>query len=1562
MKRSMTPLLAFMSATALCPSAFAEGSAQLINTNGVFQDLVDDTVLYVDILDASNETIHWTGTGNLAIADPTGVLVANLVSGGSYAPLMNGEYELFPISVQSADWDVSVRVGNVEEPGRLHSYNWHFDAGSFAQTASFDGSFYAVVPGGSASETGVVEMRFEGLAGFDFYLFANASGIPGFERQSVDDVLVMSAIPIDYPLYLSPPANASYSHVQPGISGFGFEGAGAVSCNGIVSGTTQGDFVLTSTAQGQAEIICDLDQNGAFDASDLVLLAPVTAGANRIAWDGLLNGAIVPAGDYDCRARVTVGELHYVALDIETAYQGLRLFEVGDQGNRTPLAMFWDDRGVSGSRALDNGETSAATSPAGGLSSGAYSAPFNSYSEQDATGNARGWGQFIASGVGNDAFLDTFGALATSAQVTADFRALNLLDDTDSDDVLDIDELCFFGTDPQDPDTDGDFITDGDETDGGLVAVDTDADGVIDALDTDSDGDTISDADEAGDTDLATPPTDTDGAGAPDYRDLDSDNDMLSDADEAGDADPATPPADINSDGLADFRDPDLDDDTILDGADNCLVDPNPSQADSDGDGVGDACDNDSDNDGIDDAVDNCPNTPNPNQTNTDNDTLGDACDPDDDNDLVDDPADNCPNTPNPGQEDADGDGVGDACEDDRDGDGVIDLADNCPDTPNPDQADADMDEIGDACDDDADNDGVADPDDNCVDTPNTDQMDSDADGIGDACDDDADNDGIADDADNCPQTPNPEQLDEDGDGIGDVCDEDVVQDRDADGVPDDDDNCPDDENSGQDDLDEDGLGDECDDDADGDGLSNEVEGTDDADDDGSPNYLDIDADGDTISDADESGPDGAIDTDEDGTPDFLDLDSDDDGINDADEAGDDDLSTPPQDSDDNGTPDFQQAAGDDANATTNNDPGDPDPTVDPDEGYIELNGGCSTTGSSPASSLLLLLVAFAMTRRRRRRTALVTAALITLASAPAFSQSAQFQVQQFEPLPAQRNNTLNVMRSDVLGHLQPSFGLMLHYADDPLVAYRVTDDERRIESRVISGQLMGEVTLGLGLLDIFDIGAVVPLALYTAGDGDDVVGGSNSVDGFGLGDPRIVPRVRIINPEKAGGFGLALGAPVYLPVGSADRYLSDGKVRVEPRLAADYRVSRFIAAVNLAYQARPEAVAHNFVSGSALRWGLGLELGVGPQWLALLGSVYGSYTLADGRDPNSLSDVSSNVAGRPIEALGGLKFAFDNGLTAQVGAGSGITRSIGAPDFRIFSGISWSPVGGDRDGDGIRDGIDGCPDDPEDLDDFEDRNGCPDLDNDEDGVPDTDDSCPVDPEDIDEFEDTDGCPDPDNDQDGVLDTDDECRDVPGLAEFKGCPDTDGDGIADSADDCPKEPEDKDGFQDEDGCVDSDNDRDGIIDINDHCPDEPETINGNEDEDGCPDEGESKVKVTAEKIEILDKVYFENDSDVIKGRSFDVLNQVASVLRANPQIKKLRVEGHTDSRGADDYNLDLSQRRAEAVKKYLISRNVDGDRLDPKGFGETTPIADNGTKQGRATNRRVEFTILETAQ
>lgn len=284
-------------------------------------------------------------------------------------------------------------------------------------------------------------------------------------------------------------------------------------------------------------------------------------------------------------------------------------------------------------------------------------------------------------------------------------------------------------------------------------------------------------------------------------------------------------------------------------------------------------------------------------------------------------------------------------------------------------------------------------------------------------------------------------------------------------------------------------------------------------------------------------------------------------------------------------------------------------------------------------------------------------------------------------------------------------------------------------------------------------------------------------------------------------------------------------------------------------------------------------------------------------------------------------------------------------------------PAPADRDGDGVLDENDACPDVPGPAK----LLGCPDRDGD--GLADNVDKCPDAPEDFDGYEDADGCPEEqDRDGDSIMDAQDRCPDVPGPKENDGCPleDADRDQILDKSDRCPTEPEDKDQFEDEDGCPDLDNDKDGILDVNDGCRDLPETKNGFDDTDGCPDINPSLVVVNRElgKIEIKQKVFFDTGKATIKRVSYQLLNEVAEALRANPTMEVL-VEGHTDSVGGDSTNLKLSNARANSVRTYLVQQGIESVRLTAIGFGETRPISDNDTPDGREVNRRVEFTIVK---
>jgi OmpA-OmpF porin, OOP family len=224
------------------------------------------------------------------------------------------------------------------------------------------------------------------------------------------------------------------------------------------------------------------------------------------------------------------------------------------------------------------------------------------------------------------------------------------------------------------------------------------------------------------------------------------------------------------------------------------------------------------------------------------------------------------------------------------------------------------------------------------------------------------------------------------------------------------------------------------------------------------------------------------------------------------------------------------------------------------------------------------------------------------------------------------------------------------------------------------------------------------------------------------------------------------------------------------------------------------------------------------------------------------------------------------------------------------------------------------------------------DRDTDGDGIPDSRDQCINEPEDKDGYLDDDGCPDPDNDADGIPDT---------------------------ADKCPNEPEDVDGWQDEDGCPDPDNDGDKVADVDDFCPDTPGVPGG--DHPGCPRKN-SLVVVTDKEIRITQQIQFQFNKAVLRpGISTRILDEVAGVLNDYPKII-LEVQGHTDNVGSDAYNMNLSQKRADAVRASLVSRGIDPSRLVSRGYGFHQPLVPNVTAANRELNRRVQFIRTESGK
>jgi len=277
--------------------------------------------------------------------------------------------------------------------------------------------------------------------------------------------------------------------------------------------------------------------------------------------------------------------------------------------------------------------------------------------------------------------------------------------------------------------------------------------------------------------------------------------------------------------------------------------------------------------------------------------------------------------------------------------------------------------------------------------------------------------------------------------------------------------------------------------------------------------------------------------------------------------------------------------------------------------------------------------------------------------------------------------------------------------------------------------------------------------------------------------------------------------------------------------------------------------------------------------------------------------------------------------------------KSYGITHLQHSVGIVFKFGGKDTDGDGIYDQDDECPETPG-LPEF---NGCPDTDGD--GIEDRNDACP----DVAGLAEFNGCPDTDGD--GVADPQDNCPTVPGLASMNGCPDSDSDGITDADDACPNEA----GPKSNNGCPFEDKDGDSVLDKDDDCPDVPGTVANN----GCPE-------VTIEIIQQLNQysktILFDTGKSTIREESMTVLQNISNIMQEYPSAAFL-IEGHTDSQGGEATNQTLSDSRAASVRTYLTTVGVDGNRLSSVGYGESKPIASNGTRAGRQQNRRVEISL-----
>jgi outer membrane protein OmpA-like peptidoglycan-associated protein len=421
-------------------------------------------------------------------------------------------------------------------------------------------------------------------------------------------------------------------------------------------------------------------------------------------------------------------------------------------------------------------------------------------------------------------------------------------------------------------------------------------------------------------------------------------------------------------------------------------------------------------------------------------------------------------------------------------------------------------------------------------------------------------------------------------------------------------------------------------------------------------------------------------------------------------------------------------------------------------------------------------------------------------------------------------------------------FGLVANYAYRPLVIANDNGDYQRgvVSNRlgldlVGSATLVGPLALGVGLPVFFQGGGADP---STAG----------------LGKLRIVPKIRLLDDRES--IGLALALELRVPTHTGDFSGSDGFEFV-PKAILDHRFGNGIRlGFNVGAVLRSDHQYLNINTGSEFAYAAAIGYRIGGN---------------DGSTEVGLEAIGavglkeSNREEIPLEALAYVKHSFSPEWTLFGGPGAGIIPGYGVPIFRLFAGVTYTPTSHDRDGDGVADDEDACPDIAEDR-------------------------------------------DADRDSDG----------------------------------CPEEP--------------LDSDMDGVPDSEDLCPAAKETINGIDDNDGCPDTGDARVIYDDGKFTVLEAIHFETGQAQIKQESYGLLDQVALMIKANPDLH-VRVEGHTDDTGPHETNMRLSEARAAAVKQHLVSKGVSPQRLSSKGYGPDKPLINETTPEARAKNRRVEFIV-----
>lgn len=482
-------------------------------------------------------------------------------------------------------------------------------------------------------------------------------------------------------------------------------------------------------------------------------------------------------------------------------------------------------------------------------------------------------------------------------------------------------------------------------------------------------------------------------------------------------------------------------------------------------------------------------------------------------------------------------------------------------------------------------------------------------------------------------------------------------------------------------------------------------------------------------------------------------------------------------------------------------------------------------------------------------------------------------------------------------------FGQMaLGFTLNPLRVATIAPPTRQREQtgNTVTTQLIDYATLGTQISNRLQLSATLPVALYESGNDPRAagIGSGTALKTVAAHDLRLDARVRLYsNPART--FHIGVGGSYYAGIGNAFSFASDdsGHGALEASVEAD--VGGLIVVGNAGVHFRPAGA-------------LG-ALGIGNELVVRAGAFY---PLRDGRiriggevfGSTGLGEVNTQTRGAqpsflterntPFEWMAEGRFALDQAKQAWFGVGGGTRLSMGygAPDMRLLASIGYSYS--------IADSVTASPDRKLRVA----RTRYEDLDTDGDGIPDSEDLCVNEPEDGLGSDPHDGCPLP-----------------PPEAPVASAPiDTDGDSIPDPEDACPREP----------GVPSPDPKQHG-------CPQFIKRIEG------------------STEIQILKRIEFDTGKATIQKGSLPILDEVAKLILANPDIQRVNIEGHTDNRGSLAMNNKLSRDRAASVKQYLTEQGVSADRLAADGYGPSRPLETNATAEGRQKNRRVEFHVVQ---